>query len=731
MSETLRCRRKRACAVFLVLVTCATLSPFAAGGKTEIPLSAKRVLFVGDSITHSGGFVAWIETQYRLQGVSPLPEFINIGLSSETCTGLTEPDHPFPRPDVHERLKRALKRLRPDVVVACYGMNDGIYYPFSESRFVAYQEGINRLIDEVHATGAQLVLMTPPPFDAVPLMGREGKLKPAGEKKYAYFAIYEHYDRDVIARYAAWIRQQSERVAMVVDLYTPLTDHLAEQRRRDPKYTLSPDGVHPNPLGQRIIGETILQAWGVPSVTEPGDTLRELMERRMTVVRDAWLSAIGHKRPGVKQGLPVAEASRQSERLLDQAQPLIGQLREATVSRRASTGGEVHQVHYPAQLGGGRLRIAVDYYLWIPAGAKPLRGIIVHQHGCGVGASIGGRTAADDLHWQALARKWNCALLGSMYEPRKSINCRLWCDARNGSDARFLDALDRLAKSSERPEVTRVPWCLWGHSGGGFWASLMQAQHPDRIVAIWFRSGTAFGYWDRGEIEPPRLTDAVYAVPMVGNPGVQEKGDTRFRGAWDGLQAMRAAYLSRGATFFAFAPDPRTRHQCGDSRYMAIPYFDFWLEHRLPPSGAAEGKLRPAAPALAAWEKRLAPKLAEYIQTGSVSDTTPPPAPRRVVARRTAEGHVMIRWEADADLESGIRAFVLTRAGERLAQVPEQPTNPFGRPLFQGMTYHDTPQAPLAAMGYLDRDVAAGETPLYTVRSINSVGLESVATASR
>ena len=142
-------------------------------------------------------------------------------------------------------------------------------------------------------------------------MGREGKLKPAGEKKYAYFAIYEHYDRDVIARYAAWIRQQSERVAMVVDLYTPLTDHLAEQRRRDPKYTLSPDGVHPNPLGQRIIGETILQAWGVPSVTEPGDTLRELMERRMAVVRDRTQTARGETGPAGGRGeSPVGAIAR-------------------------------------------------------------------------------------------------------------------------------------------------------------------------------------------------------------------------------------------------------------------------------------------------------------------------------------------------------------------------------------------------------------------------------------
>src|SRR5690606_6092408 len=138
-------------------------------------------------------YIAWIETQLRLQGVEALPELLNLGLSSETCTGLSEPDHPFPRPDVHERLDRALAKVKPDLVVACYGINDGIYYPPSPDRFPAYQDGINRLIDKVHAAGAKLILMTPPPFDPLP-MRAAGKLLPAGAEKYSYLAIYENYD---------------------------------------------------------------------------------------------------------------------------------------------------------------------------------------------------------------------------------------------------------------------------------------------------------------------------------------------------------------------------------------------------------------------------------------------------------------------------------------------------------------------------------------------------------
>jgi len=52
---------------------------------------------------------------------------------------------------------------------------------------------------------------------------------------------------------------------------------------------------------------------------------------------------------------------------------------------------------------------------WIPAGVKKLRGVIVHQHGCGEGSCKSGLTGAYDLHWQALAKKHACALLSPTY----------------------------------------------------------------------------------------------------------------------------------------------------------------------------------------------------------------------------------------------------------------------------------------------------------------------------
>ena len=97
--------------------------------------------------------------------------------------------------------------------------------------------------------------------------------------------------------------------------------------------------------------------------------------------------------------------------------------------------------------------MGVAYTLWIPDGVTETRGIIVHQHGCGVGACQGGQTAAYDLHWQALAAKWDCALLGPSYGQAEEQDCRLWCDPRNGSSQTFLRAIDDFADRSGHAEL--------------------------------------------------------------------------------------------------------------------------------------------------------------------------------------------------------------------------------------------------------------------------------------
>ena len=60
-----------------------------------------------------------------------------------------------------------------------------------------------------------------------------------------------------------------------------------------------------------------------------------------------------------------------------------------------------YRVRYEGSAKPGELKFAVNYTIWIPGDVKTLRGVIVHQHGCGEGSCRSGLTGAFDLHWQA------------------------------------------------------------------------------------------------------------------------------------------------------------------------------------------------------------------------------------------------------------------------------------------------------------------------------------------
>jgi hypothetical protein len=153
------------------------------------------------------------------------------------------------------------------------------------------------------------------------------------------------------------------------------------------------------------------------------------------------------------------------------------------------------------------------------------------------------------------------------------------------------------------------------------------------------------------------------------------------------------------------------------STWLAVP-----LSDKAEPSGSYSGK-----PEEAVWlpNEAVARAWEEYVKAGAVPDPSPPTAPRSLKAVRTNEGTIELGWEADADFESGIRAFVIQRDGKDLAQVPEKPIGKFGRPLFQAMSYHDTPEAPIPAMRFVDRAPVAGTRHEYRVVTINGAGLLS------
>ncbi len=413
----------------------------------------------------------------------------------------------------------------------------------------------------------------------------------------------------------------------------------------------------------------------------------------------------------------------------------------------ATHDGTYYAVNFAPSQTPGELIYAAHWRLWIPAGVETLRGVVVHQHGCGDGSAKPGNAAVEDLHWQALARKYDCALIAVSYEQTGA--CEMWCDPRNGSAKSFLNALEYFAQECGHSELTVVPWALWGHSGGGQWCSCMVQLFPERILCAWLRSGHPNTVTNIFSELP--LNEKVCEVPVILNLGVREK--TEFKKIWDyGFPYVND--MRRAGAKIAIFLDPHTGHCCGDSRYPAIQFLDTCMEQRLPEK-AGSAEIRPMQTGVVLKADEIGAEIVETTQEESLKpffefgywfptqqfvecwracqkdstflDTTEPPAPTDVKVVRKSKNEFEITWNSFADPESGLAYFIVERNGVEIAQVKGN-QNSVGRPLFQGLMYSDTPILPTPGMIFVDQVKAEEEVPLpvYTIRAVNTCGLKSL-----
>lgn len=264
-----------------------------------------RVLFLGDSITYDGRWVVHVESAIRAQrGLARIP-VVNMAVPGETASGLSESGHAggsFPRPDVHERLGRVLAAYKPTLVVLSYGINDGIYLPLEETRFKAYRDGLTSVRAECLKAGAKVVLLTPPPYGA-------DKSKDVSS-----------YDQ-VMATYSTWLVQQRRFNWQVIDVRAKLLEGIAAAKRADPSFVYAKDGVHPGEEGHLLIAQAAweglapLMRWNPRTAFAPSAKTKPLFQS-MAVLRNAWLTKVGQKRPGLPEGLSLEQAEAHSAALL-------------------------------------------------------------------------------------------------------------------------------------------------------------------------------------------------------------------------------------------------------------------------------------------------------------------------------------------------------------------------------------------------------------------------------
>lgn len=283
----------------------------------EFTTDGAQVLFLGNSITYSGLYVTYLETYLTLKHPERQIEFVNAGLPSETVSGLSEEGHAggaFPRPDLRERLQRVLAATDPDLVLACYGMNDGIYMPFEDTIFQKYRDGIGWLNNEVRASGSNIVFLTPPVFD------------PVRDEAYS----------NVLDLFSDWlISKRYTDHWEVVDLHWPMKKFLEDQRLEDPDFYLAKDAVHPGKQGHWLMAREVLlflgyeEVRGTATVAEAlapfqsGMEVLELVEQRQDLMKNAWLTYTGHTRPRMKTGLPMDEANELSKEIQQKIDALL------------------------------------------------------------------------------------------------------------------------------------------------------------------------------------------------------------------------------------------------------------------------------------------------------------------------------------------------------------------------------------------------------------------------
>ena len=263
-------------------------------------LAGKRVVFLGDSITQSGGYVAF--ATYYLEKLYPKKDFdvLGLGLASETLSGLSEDGHAggkFPRPCLFERLDRVLAKARPEVVFACYGMNDGIYLPLDKARFAAFRKGVTKLIEQCKKAGAkQIYLVTPPIYDFSPR-----------KDEFNYNAV--------LTEYAKW------ETGLKVPGVTLIDQHTAMRKARDARTApFSGDKVHPGDDGHLLMARTILTALGAKVPDEAlaaieADPLFKLVEQKRAMRSAAWMKHIGYTREKTVKPEPLGTAEADAAKL--------------------------------------------------------------------------------------------------------------------------------------------------------------------------------------------------------------------------------------------------------------------------------------------------------------------------------------------------------------------------------------------------------------------------------
>jgi lysophospholipase L1-like esterase len=196
--------------------------------------SGDRVVCYGDSITEQRLYTRYIQEYIHCRYPDLKVRFFNAGWGGDTAEGASK------------RLDRDVLSLHPTVVTLFFGMNDGGYAPVNDATVQHYTTNLENIIERLQANKVRVIVFTPGcvDYDVAP------RLKDVD------------YNTTLAALSKAATNLAIKHDCAYVDVHDPMLEYQTRGKERDPKFTITQDGIHPTPQGHLVMTHLMLQGFG-------------------------------------------------------------------------------------------------------------------------------------------------------------------------------------------------------------------------------------------------------------------------------------------------------------------------------------------------------------------------------------------------------------------------------------------------------------------------------------
>ena len=218
--------------VFLVTISAAACLSFS--GSAEAGIAVKegaKIAFMGDSITQAGarpnGYVRLVIRGLASAGVKATA--VPAGISGHTSNQMLA------------RLEREVLSKNPDWMTLSCGVND-VWHGKRGVPLDQYKVNITKIVDNCHAAGVQVMLLTATMIGEDKANANNGKL-----------ASYNQFLHDLA----------KEKKCLLADLNMDMQAAIDSAEDKKGGKLLTSDGVHMNPAGNRMMAAGVLRGFGL------------------------------------------------------------------------------------------------------------------------------------------------------------------------------------------------------------------------------------------------------------------------------------------------------------------------------------------------------------------------------------------------------------------------------------------------------------------------------------